>query len=188
MKYWNMLCGILHRLNTTQGFQVQSIPQMFTSCNITFQILGYLPIFLLQNQTSIYKYMCPNEIPCMVNPPIRPTNRNINDHFLTEIIQNDGVNIVTNRQSTGLLHLPAISANPSTMLSHPRHAKWWVMLALKLQSNYHWVDNTTLIFLYMRRSIRFHNASLESLPSRISRFTIITHLSIQYQHTSLPPL
>lgn len=44
---WNMVCGIWHRLSTTEGFQLQSIPQMFTSCNITFQILG--------SQFSYYK-------------------------------------------------------------------------------------------------------------------------------------
>jgi hypothetical protein len=95
----------------------------------------------------------------MVNPPIRAINRNITDHFLVNIIQNDGVKIVADRYSKGLLHLPAISDNPSMMLSHPQHAKWWVLLALKLQFNYHSVDNRILIFLYQ---------TIDSVPTCIS--------------------
>lgn len=93
---WNMLCGIWHRLGITEGFQLQSIPQMFTSCNITFQILGS-QFSYYKSKSLLTKKMRPNEIPCMASPLIRPINRNISAHFLVQIIQSDGVKIVAGR-------------------------------------------------------------------------------------------
>jgi len=64
----NMLCGIWHRLSTTEGFQLQSIPQMFTYFMQYHVPNPRIPVFLLQKQIANDKHMCPNEIPCIVSP------------------------------------------------------------------------------------------------------------------------
>lgn len=118
---WNMFCGIWHRLSTTEGFQLQSIPQMFTYFMQYHVPNPRIPIFLLQKQIANDKHMCPNEIPCMVSLPIRPINRNISDHFQVQIIHTDGVKIVAGRllcritSSTSHFRQPFHDVNPPSI-------------------------------------------------------------------------
>ena len=87
-----------------------------------------IPIFLLQKQIAIDKHMCPNEIPCMVSPPIRPINRNVSDHFLVQIIQTDGVKIVAGRllcriaSSPSHFRQPFYDVNPPSICEVVGHA------------------------------------------------------------------
>jgi len=108
------------------------IPTAINSTNVYFMQYHVpnprIPVFLLQKQIVVDKHMCPNEIPCMVSPPISPINRNGSDHFLVQIIQTDGVKIVAGRllcritSSASHFRQPFHDVNPPSICEVVGHA------------------------------------------------------------------
>lgn len=108
------------------------IPTAINSTNVYFMKYHVpnprIPIFLLQKQIAIDKHICPNEIPCMVSPAIRPINWNVSDHFLVQIIHTDDVKIVAGRllcritSSTSHFRQPFHDVNPPSICEVVGHA------------------------------------------------------------------